>query len=220
MESRQTQKNIHHKKLLTLSEEQERPLFTVKNTVVTNNLDNEPPSYVLETLSLGPKNAVLDRFEPKDVLAELDGLLYFCKNNNVSDELITDINVKTLAYIKKCKKMKTSRNIMLTKKYLKQNNLLAIPFDKGVGICVMKSEDYQSKLGDILKLPQFEKLPKGRKNARNPAILEEERIIKALDDMVEGGKINDSLYAKLKPKGSQPARLYGLAKVHKNTVPT
>ena len=109
---------------------------------------------------------------------------------------------------------------MQDENFQKQNNLLAIPFDKGVGICVMKSEDYQSKLGDILKLPQFEKLPKGRKNARNPAILEEERIIKALDDMVEGGKINDSLYAKLKPKGSQPARLYGLAKVHKNTVPT
>ena len=63
VESRKTQKNQHNKKLLALSEEQERPLFSVKNTVVTHELDTEPPSFVLETLSLGPKNAVLDRFE-------------------------------------------------------------------------------------------------------------------------------------------------------------
>ncbi len=60
----------------------------------------------METLSLGPKNAVLDKFNPKDVLAEVDGLMRHCKYNNVPDEVITDINVKTLNYIKKCKQMK------------------------------------------------------------------------------------------------------------------
>ena len=73
---------------------------------VIRDLDKTPPTYVLETLSLGPKNAVLDRFEPKDVLVELDGLLSHCKRNNVSKDTITDINVKTLNYIKKCKKKK------------------------------------------------------------------------------------------------------------------
>ena len=75
----------------------------MKNTVIAHDLDTDPPSYVLETLSLGPKNAVLDRFEPNDVLAELDGLLNFCKTNNVANEAITDIIVKTLNYIKQCK---------------------------------------------------------------------------------------------------------------------
>ena len=112
VQARKNQKHTHNKKSLTLSEEQQRPLFTVRNTVVAHNLNVEPPSYVIETLSLGPKNAVLDRFDAKDVMAELDGLLYFCKNNNVSEELITDINVKTLEYIKRCKKMKTSRNLI------------------------------------------------------------------------------------------------------------
>ena len=68
----------HNKKLLELSEQQERPLFNVSNTVLTYELDSEPPRYVMETLSLGPKNAVLDKFKPNDVLAELDGLLYYC----------------------------------------------------------------------------------------------------------------------------------------------
>ena len=33
------------------------------------------------------------------------------------------------------------------------------------------------------------------------------------------GKIKEDLYEALRPRGSQPARLYGLAKVHKNNTP-
>ena len=36
---------------------------------------------------------------------------------------------------------------------------------------------------------------------------------------MESGDINEALYNEIKPRGSQPARLYGLAKVHKNGVP-
>ena len=116
LDLRQTQMRTHNRKLLKLSAEQEHPLFNVENTVVLHWLDATPPSYVMETISLGPKNAVLDRFEQKDILAEMDGFLGHCKLEKVNDEVITDINVKTLNYIKKVKKMKPSRNIMLTKK--------------------------------------------------------------------------------------------------------
>ena len=118
------------------------------------------------------------------VLAELDSLLNFCKDNQVDDEVITDINVKTLAYIKKCKKMASSRNIIKTKQYLKENNLLAVPFDKGIGICLMKKEKYQEKLDTIISLPQFAKLEVTRKNAKNPFIKEEERIVEELKEML------------------------------------
>ena len=36
---------------------------------------------------------------------------------------------------------------------------------------------------------------------------------------MEEGKIDEALYNQLKPRGSQPARLYGLAKVHKKDIP-
>ena len=107
----------------------------------------------------------------------------------------------------------------MTKKYLKQNNLLAIPFDKGIGICVMKREDYESKLDNIINLPQFEKITSTRKNAKHPVLKEEERIITILKSLHEEDNISTELFDKLKPKGSQPARLYGLAKVHKAAVP-
>ena len=135
---RRSQQLTHNKKLAALSEAQERPLFSVKNTVIEYDLDNPLPQYVSSTLSLGPKNAVLDAFNSKDVLAEVNRLLYHCKVNKISNEIINDINVKTLNYVKKCKKQKASRNVTLTKRYLKENNLLAVPFDKGIGICVMK----------------------------------------------------------------------------------
>ena len=65
-------------------------------------LDNPLPQYIIDTLALGPKSSILDKFNEKDVLAELDGLLSHCKRNQVNNEIITDINVKTLNYIKKC----------------------------------------------------------------------------------------------------------------------
>ena len=183
---RTERKAVHDKKLTNLSKEQEQPLFNVQNTVVTCDLEKQPPGYVLDTLSLGPKNATLDRFNPKDILAELDDLLRFCKRSSVQNDTITDINIKTLTYIKKCKKMKTPRHLMLTRKYLNDNRLLAVPFDKGIGFCIMKVEKYQEKLDAILNLSQFEEVPiKKRKNEKSPVIKEEERIRDVLKELKE-----------------------------------
>ena len=107
----------------------------------------------------------------------------------------------------------------MTKRYLRDNKLLAVPFDKGIGICLMKSETYHDKMDDILRLPQFQKVLKKRKNAKHPVLKEEERIIDFLKELLTKGEIGETLYNKMKPMGSQPARLYGLAKVHKNNTP-
>ena len=216
---RRSVKNGHNKKLLALSEEQQRPLFSVQNTVILHELDETPPKYVMDTLSLGPKNSVLEKFNPHDVLAELDGLLSFCKDNNVTEDVISDINIKTIAYIKKCKKQVSNRNVQATKRYLKEKSLLAVPFDKGVGICVMKRQAYEDKLSSILQLPQFEKLERTRKNEKHPVFKEEEMVRDRLKELLEEGKIDENLYNKMWPSGSQPARLYGLAKVHKTSIP-
>ena len=107
----------------------------------------------------------------------------------------------------------------MTQKFLKEHEIIAVPFDKGIGICLMKVETYKSKLQDILNLDQFEKLKKPRKNAKNIVIKEQERINGELDSLVEEGEITEELCEKLKAKGAQPARLYGLGKVHKTIIP-
>ena len=216
---RETQRSKLTKKLHKLSEEQMKPLFNVKNTVRCYQLDKVPPNFVLDTLALGPRNSILSKFNQNDVLAELDNVLSYCKEKKLDDETITYINIKTLNYIKKCKKQKTSRNIILTKQYLKENNLLAIPFDKGIGICLMSIEKYNEKIRDIINLPQFEKLTPKRKNEKHPVLKEEEKIVSFLKNLKNADKITENLYNRLKPIGSQPARLYGLAKIHKQDVP-
>ena len=216
---RKDSEGTHAKKLENLSSEQDRPLLNVSNTVITYNLNYSLPKFVLDTLSLGPKSAVLDTINPKNVLAELDLFLKFCQSTDVSDETITDINIKTLSYIKKCQKQKSPRNITMTKRYLKEHGLLAIPFDKGIGICVMDKNTYHSKLNEIISLPQFEKVLPKRKNEKHPILKEEERIIDTLKTLKANGQISEEIYDKIKPRGSQPARLYGLAKVHKRDTP-
>ena len=60
-----------------------------------------------------------------------------CRDKKINNEKITDVNVKTLPYIKSCKKQTTPRNVTLARQYLKEKNLLAIAFDKGIRICLM-----------------------------------------------------------------------------------
>ena len=118
-------------------------------------------------------------------------------------------------YIKTCKKQKVPNHIKLTREFLKKNELIAVPFDKGIGFCVMPVTSYQNKLMPILNLDQFEKVEKTRINAKNPIMKEEEKVIETLKQLRKDNKISENLFNKLKPIGSQPPRLYGLAKVHK-----
>ena len=83
----------------------------------------------------------------------------------------------------------------------------------------MKKSDYHEKMDKIIRLPQFEKYEKPRKNAIHPVLKEEERVKGILKTLLEEGKIDEALYEQIRPRGSQPARLYGLAKVHKNNIP-
>ena len=216
---RHTQTVKLNEKLNRLSAEQGKPLFDIDNTVLCHELREMPPKYVIETLALGPKNSVLEKFDPKVVLAELDELMSYCSQKGIDDEIVNSINVKTLNYIKNCSKQKASRHVYMTKRYLKEKGLLAIPFDKGIGICIMTVECYKEKMFEIINLPQFTKVVPERKNAKHPLLKEEEKIIELLKELKKEGHIGEKLFKKLRPTGSQPARLYGLAKIHKPNIP-
>ena len=127
---------------------------------------------------------------------------------------MTDINVKTLTYIKNCNKQKNSRNIQMTCRYPKENKLVAIPFDKGIGVCLMTVDTYNNKLKDIISLPQFEKVLPKRKNEKHLLLKEEERVVDILENLRNTNQISEMLFDKLKPMGSKPPRLYALVKVH------
>ena len=120
--SRMTVQNIHlevtsthQKKLDNLSKQQERPLFNVHDTIRIFELDIRPPKYVLDTLSMRRKNPILDKFNQKELLAEIDLLLNQLGKANGSNDVLNDINVATLKYIKNCLSQRTPKHIITTK---------------------------------------------------------------------------------------------------------
>ena len=116
----------YYKKILNLSKEQEWRL-----------------NMWLIHLKWVQHNKPLDKFNAKDLLAEIYILLKSLRAQNVSNEMINDINVSSLKYIKTCSKQRLPRHQVMTKCYLKEKELLAVPFDKGMRICLMKSEIYK-----------------------------------------------------------------------------
>ena len=133
-----------------LSKEWGHPLFNIFDTVKLFELDIVPPKSILETLVLGLKNLLLEKFIQKVMLAEIDLLLNRLQEQNVSNETISDINIAKINYIKKFSKQSIPKNLITTKKYLKEDNFLAIPFDKRNGIYLMKCHTYKNKVMDII----------------------------------------------------------------------
>ena len=88
-----------------------------------------------------------------------------------------------------------------------------------IGVCLMTVDTYYNKLKDIMNLPQFEKVLPKRKNEKHPLSKEEERVFDILENLRDTNQISETLFDKLKPMGSKPPRLYGLAKVHKENTP-
>ena len=80
----------------------------------------------------------------------------------------------------------------------------------------MKKSAYHEKLKSIINLPQFKKIERKRKNEKHPTLKEEERIQTVLKALKKTIKFIRSC---MRNFGSQPARLYGLAKVQKKNIP-
>ena len=80
----------------------------------------------------------------------------------------------------------------------------------------MKKETYEKKLKDLLQAEQLSE----RKNLTDSVIMQIEKDInKELLAMKTNKEISEALYTRLRSTGAQPARLYRLAKLHKQGTP-
>ena len=113
------------------------------------------------------------------------------------------------------KQFPSDKGVEKARKLLKDNGLLAVPFDKGVGFCVMEKETYEKNLKDLLQAEQFSE----RKNLTNSMILKIEKVISNELLFMKKDEMREALYTMVKSTGAQPARLFGLAKVHKQGRP-
>ena len=201
---------------MTLAAEQEKPLRSVGNTVKIIG-DLEPPKYVIDLLSLGPKHPVLDQFNEMHFLADIDKVLAQMKNDDSNIDAMNEVNALTVGYLKQMKRQRPDRAVKMVTSYLKKNNLKAVPFDKGAGYCLMSAGDYSERLLEVLNGEQFKPFDDSRE--KDVLIAIESTFNRNLMSLVRAGKISSDLYSKCRSTGAQPARLYGLAKVHKQKTP-
>lgn len=103
------------------------------------------------------------------------------------------------------------------KLFAKNKNLYVSKFDKGNGVVIDNRDTYVQKMMHILSdSSKFKLYSQSSRSDKDPFILAEERFNRSLLRLRNAGDITDSVYQKIRSVGSQPARLYGLPKVHKN----
>ena len=135
-----------------------------------------------------------------------------------SGDMINQINIKACQYVKKMEGSPEDVELNRMRKWLKQHQIKAVPYDKGVGFALMSEEAYEEKINHILNGEQFER-KKLRSNSRPIELVEQDRINKILVNLNKKGKISDAILNGLKIRGAQITKIYALAKVHKDGVP-
>ena len=119
------------------------------------------------------------------------------------------------AYAKRVKQTPSDKVVEKARKYLKSNGIVAVPYDEGVGFRVMRKDTYENKLSDKLDSSQSSE----SKRKSDATILKVERDInKELLAMRKKDEIGENLYTRKSSTGAQPARLYVLAKAHKENT--
>lgn len=103
--------------------------------------------------------------------------------------------------------------------FAKNQNLYVSKFDKGNGIVVDKKENYVKKMTDLLSDDsKFKSYTASNRSDKNPFILVEDQLNRSLLRLRNAGDLTNDVYQKIRSVGSQPARLYGLPKIHKNRL--
>ena len=98
----------------------------------------------------GPKYPVRDKFNEIHFLADIDSFLSELKLKRIPGEKLCEIKASAKRYAKNVKQTPSDKGVEKFRKYLKDNGLLAVPFDKGMGFCVMKKKTYEKKLKNSL----------------------------------------------------------------------
>ena len=138
------------------------------------------------------------------------------KNQKTSAETLCEIEAAAKSYATNVRQTLRDKAVGKTRKYLKDNGLLAVPFDKWVGFCIMRKQLYESKLEFLLQSAQIVK-----KDATTDEVILriEKELNKKLIAMNKKDEISDQFFSKMRSTGGQPARSYGLATVHKTETP-
>ena len=193
-----------------------------KNTSVINLSSQSLTDSELEILKMG-----LSMCWPRPKLflplekSEAESVAYQLKKRGIlNDDLVYQMQSAFKCYFKKSNVSKSTANSLKVLKKLSSNKSLYISrFDKGNGIVVDDKAKYLEKMNDFLSdHSKFVNYVPCRRSSKDPFILEEDRFNRKINTLNAKFHLPEFILKQIKAKGSQPARLYGLPKVHKNAV--
>jgi hypothetical protein len=126
-----------------------------------------------------------------------------CNNfRSDADKIINKNKHETIQFKKVLKNLSNDKSIQITRP------------DKGKGVVIMDKEEYNNKMLEILNDRSTFEVVKV-----DETIAQEDRLIRKLKQLKDDGFITEKEYNFCRPRGSQPARIYGLPKTHKTGMP-
>ena len=196
----------------------------------------------LHKLSLCEEKAVMfglndhilpNKVNPITIRANIDNKIRrICKANNI--ELTFDsktiLRETTDRFVHEAEKVcNTRRNQALHKtlyQFSKKDTIKICKMDKGIGTVILDTSDYYRKLDSIVDDEhRFKRLDYNinttdtRECESAPWILKENSVARYCREFIKP-LVDKNTYFKLYPTGSQPGKLYGMAKNHKDGCPT
>ena len=81
---------------------------------------------------MDPKHPISKKFNKTLFLADINIFLSQLRNQKTSGETLCEIEAAAKAYAKHLRQTPRDKAVEKTRKYLKDNGLLAAPFDKGL----------------------------------------------------------------------------------------
>ena len=195
---------IHNFSSYELSEDEKRLLAKGLNfSIPPSKLNFADHMTPFELLYKEMKKCELSKFNLDILKVDMKKIAYssFKRYN-----FLRELNLSKEEY-EALKKLSSNKDIVISKS------------DKGNSVVIVDRSDYIKRMQDMVDdTTKFEKLSVKEGKDYNFMSKEKATVDKFLADLLKKGSINESERSKLSPNGPNPARLYGLPKIHKPTV--
>jgi len=212
--------------LQSLIIEKEAKIFKQNQTVkpVVNLSNRELTKNEYQTLALGMNMTWPSKIKSLQVKTDIEAAYNkISKIEGVTAESLGEIRTLFKCHFDKLEKQTTNlttselNNIKNLHNLREDKTLYISKFDKGNGVCVNNKQTYIDKMTLILSdTEKFAKYKPDKRVTGDRFIYAEEQFNRKIKKLFKDHRLDDEILNKITSTGSQPARLYGLPKVHKD----
>ena len=185
----------------------------MKSAVLNLTNDGELTKNQIDLLDLGPKFVPALKTAPiMDIITSVEAVASTMNGSieevSDSENLHHDVSNILLKYAGKRLPSNLTRQQNNSLKELQQNTeIKVVPFDKGTGFVVLKSEDMFQKIKD--------QLGEAKEIQKDPTQSLTKKFQSIISSLKKEDKIDKKLFYSMYPSDPIPPRLYGLIKAHK-----